>query len=107
MQTMDNLVGETGVDANTVVRRSEKQIACDMGGELVILDLDSGTYYGLDEIGAAIWNAIEQPSSLVAIREAIMSEYDVDAATCERDVRAFIERMRGAGLVEVGGASAG
>jgi len=102
MQT-NNLVGDSSVDASTVVRRSEKQIACDMGGEVVILDLDSGTYYGLDQIGAAIWNAIEQPASLVAIRDAIMAEYEVDAETCERDVVAFVERMRGAGLVEVGG----
>ena len=78
-----------------------------MGDEVVVLDLNSGTYYGLDELGARIWTLIEQPASLPAIRETIMSEYEVDAETCERDILAFLNQMQAAGLVEVGDASAG
>jgi hypothetical protein len=72
-----------------------------MGGEVVILDLKSGTYYGLDVIGARIWSLIEQPTSVSAIRDAIMADYDVDAETCEQDIVAFVEKMQGVGLVEV------
>ena len=78
-----------------------------MGDEVVVLDLNSGTYYGLDELGARIWTLIEQPVSLCTIREAIMSEYEVDADTCNRDILAFVNKMQAAGLVEVGDASAG
>ena len=84
-----------------LVRRAPDQIACDMGGEVVILDLKSGTYYGLDVVAARIWALIEQPLSIVAIRQAITAEYDVDAATCERDVMTFLNQMRDAGLVEI------
>jgi hypothetical protein len=97
---------EADLDMNSsIVRRSANQIGCDMGEEVVILDLKSGTYYGLDDLGARIWNLIEQPASLVTIREAIMSEYEVDAETCDRDILAFLNRMQVAGLVEVGDAS--
>jgi hypothetical protein len=72
-----------------------------MGGEVVILDLKSGTYYGLDVLGARVWSLIEQPTSLSAIRDAIMAEYDIDAETCERDILAFLESMQGVGLVEI------
>ena len=85
----------------SLIQRSTNQIACDMGGEVVILDLKSGTYYGLDLLGARVWSLIEQPTSLSAIRDAIMADYDIDAETCERDILAFLEQMQGVGLVEI------
>ena len=78
-----------------------------MGDEVVVLDLNSGTYYGLDELGTKIWTLIEQPTSLHTIRETIVSEYEVDVETCNRDILAFLNKMRAAGLVEVDDASAG
>jgi hypothetical protein len=74
-----------------------------MGGEVVVLDLDSGTYYGLDEVGAKVWSVIEQPASFRTICDEIIAEYDVDAGRCEQDVRAFIERMHAVGLIQVSG----
>ena len=76
-----------------------------MGDEVMVLDLNSGTYYGLDDLGARIWSLIEQPASLASIREAILAEYENDSETCDRDLRAFLTQMQSAGLVEVGNAS--
>jgi hypothetical protein len=72
-----------------------------MGGEMVVLDLKSGCYYGLDAVGARVWALIEQPASLSVIRDTIMAEYEVDAERCERDIQAFLDKMQAAGLVEV------
>jgi hypothetical protein len=91
---------------DSLVQRSKNQIACDMDGEVVILDLASGTYYGLDTVGARVWSLIEQPAALPDIHEAIMAEFDVDAQTCSRDVQAFLERMHSIGLVDVSPADA-
>lgn len=90
------------MEINTAfVKRSANQIACDMGGEVVILDLKSGNYYGLDAVGARVWTLIEEPTCLAEIRQVIMSEYDVDADTCERDILAFVSQMQTAGIVEI------
>jgi hypothetical protein len=86
---------------SSLFRRSTDQIACDMGGEVVILHLKSGMYYGLDPLGAKVWTLIEQPAPLSAIRDLIMSEYDVDAETCDRDILAFLDQMKAVGLVEI------
>ena len=72
-----------------------------MGEEIVVLDLKSGCYYGLDALGARVWSLIEQPASLSTIRDAIMAEYEVDAERCEHDIQAFLDKMQAAGLVEV------
>jgi hypothetical protein len=72
-----------------------------MNGEVVILDLKSGIYYGLDAVGARIWTLLEEPVSLDAIRQTIMSEYDVDTETCASDVLSFLTQMHDVGLVEI------
>jgi len=56
-------------------------------------------------VGARVWSLIEQPASLVAIRDTIMSEYEVDAATCERDILTFLNQMQAAGLIEISNGS--
>ena len=91
---------------SSLIKRSTDQIACDMGGEVVILDLKSGNYYGLDAVGARVWTLIEAPTSLADIRRVIMDEYEVDAQTCERDILAFINQMQAVGIVEVCSGSA-
>lgn len=91
---------------SSVIKRSADQIACDMGGEVVILDLKSGNYYGLDAVGARVWTLIEAPTSLADIRRIIMDEYEVDAETCDRDILAFINQMQAVGIVEVCSGSA-
>ena len=72
-----------------------------MGGEVVILDLNSGIYYGLDIVGARVWTLIEHAVSVQTVCETIVSEYDVDPETCSRDVLAFVNEMSDIGLVEV------
>src|SRR4030095_14705049 len=84
-----------------VVKRTTNQVCCDMGGESIILNLKSGVYYSLDEVGARIWALIEQPRAVAAIRDAIFGEYNVQTDVCERDVQAFLEGMDAAGLIEV------
>jgi hypothetical protein len=85
----------------SVVARKTNQVCCDMGGDWIILNLKSGIYYGIDEVGAMIWALLEKPMTLTDIRDAILKEYDVEADACERDVLAFIEQIDAAGLVEV------
>jgi len=100
-ETLDSSQPPSGLGGHVMVRRTTDQVACDMGGEMVVLDLKSGFYYGLDAVGALVWSLIEQPASIAAVRDAVMAEYDVAADVCERDIRVFIDRMVAAGLVEI------
>lgn len=90
-----------GITNRSIVKRSADHIATDMGGETVVLDMKSGMYYGMDQVGSLIWNLIEEPKTLAEIRRAVLDEYDVDADQAERDVVAFLGEMASAGLVEI------
>jgi hypothetical protein len=60
-----------------------------LGSEVVILDLATGTYYGLDDSGKRIWELFSEGKSVAETCNALVSEYDIDAQT----VRADVERL--------------
>ncbi len=67
----------------------------------VILSLKSGVYYGLDPVGATVWDLIQEPKSLSEVRDAVLQEYDVEPERCEDDLRALLQELVEEGLVEV------
>jgi hypothetical protein len=69
--------------------------------ESVLLNLDSESYHGLDDVGTRMWQALSQSANIQAAYESLLPEYEVDAATLQKDLEAFIENMVERGLVEV------
>jgi len=77
-------------------------MARSVGDEAVLLDLASGTYFGLDPVGARIWALMSEGKSLLAICDVIQGEYDVRRDALEADVLRLIGELRAKGLVRVG-----
>lgn len=69
--------------------------------ESVLLNLDSESYHGLDDVGTRMWQALSQSANIQAAYESLLPEYEVDAATLRQDLEAFVENMVERGLVEV------
>ncbi len=88
------------------IRVSSTAVSTAIPGETVILDPTSGRYFGLDGVGSRVWDMLQEPTTVAAIVAAITSEFDVDEATCERDLRALLEDLEAKGLVAVGDAKA-
>ena len=89
------------VSKHTIVVAAEGQVSSDLGGEVAILDLERGTYYGLDEVGARIWELVQEPAAVSEVQATVIEEYDVEPARAERDVLALLQRLAEEGLVEV------
>ncbi len=89
------------VSVDSVVVASKRQVSSDLGGEAAILDLEGGVYYGLDEVGARIWEMIQEPRPASEVRDALIEEYDVEPDRCERDLLALLERLAEERLIEV------
>lgn len=70
-----------------------------LGDELVLLDLESGTYFGLDPIGARILHLLQQGETAAAIGRDLAGTYDVDAATARQDTLDLIAQLLAQGLV--------
>lgn len=89
------------LSGSSVVQVCADQISCDLTGEVAILNLTTGTYFGLDEVGARIWNLIQQPRTVDEVKAALLEEYEVEASQCEADLLSLLAEMAVAGLVEL------
>jgi hypothetical protein len=78
--------------------------ACELGGEAVLLDLNTGVYYGLDPVGTRVWRLLQEPRSLAKLRDAIVDEFDVSPERCEADLAAFLASLNAHGLLRAGDA---
>ena len=87
-------------DDSTVVV-AQDQVACELEGEAIILNSQSGIYYGLSAVGLRIWSLLQQPNRVAAIRTRLVEEYDVDQGRCAQDLSVLLEDMAGSGLIEV------
>jgi hypothetical protein len=79
---------------------SEKAMARQVGDETVILDLSSSAYFGLDPVGARIWQLMNEDKTLSEICEVMLEEYDVARETIERDVLALAQELQQMGLID-------
>lgn len=77
--------------------------------EVVVLDVERGRYYGLNELGARIFQAVqnEGPVSVEDVLTRIEKEYAVESDQLLRDVSDFLSAMQGHGLLEVRNESEG
>jgi trimethylamine:corrinoid methyltransferase-like protein len=89
------------VSQRSTVVAAKGQVSSDLGGEVAILDLEKGTYYGLDEVGARIWKLVQEPTAVSEVQATVVQEYDVEPARAERDVLRLLQRLVDEGLVEV------
>ena len=72
-----------------------------VGDETVILDLASGTYYGLDPVGARMWQLMTDGQTLAAVCETLLDEYEVTREALEGDILRLTEELRARGLVSL------
>ena len=89
------------VSGDSTVVAAKDQVSSDLGGEVAILDLKAGVYYGLDAVGARIWSLIQKPRTVNEIRDILLEEYEVEPERCEHDLLALLRRLADEGLVEV------
>ena len=92
---------KTTLSVGSSVVAGRDQVSSDLGGEIAILHLEAGKYYGLDAVGARVWSLIQKPRTVGELRDVLVSEYEVEPDLCERDLVALLQGLADEGLVEV------
>lgn len=65
-----------------VVRNDKKFITSPIGDEIVMMSMESGNYIGINEVGAVIWNKLEQPMTIKEVINYLLSIYDITEDAC-------------------------
>jgi hypothetical protein len=93
-------IGET-----TLIHRTNTVLTAAVGKEIVMMDIDSGRYLGLDDIGSVIWQRLETPCTFGALVDGLVAEYDADRAVIAEDVRKLLADMAAHKVVALGEAA--
>jgi hypothetical protein len=88
------------IELSTTVMQSKDQISCNLNDEVTVLNLKTTLYFGLDEVGAYIWQALTEPRTVSELYKAVLDRFDVDQSRCHTDVFQFLTKLDQAGLIE-------
>lgn len=91
----------TAITGDATVVATSDTVSAEVGGERVLLNVASGTYHGMNGVGAHVYELVAEPRSVADVVAAVRAEFDVDEATADADVRAFVAELEAAGLVTV------
>lgn len=102
MKTADNQSADKHRVTDCRYLANKEHLYSELKSEGVILSLTNGRYYGVNEVGACIWQAVQNPASLSEIEEKIKERFDeVDDATCRQEIMTFLEQMSKENLINV------
>jgi len=89
------------ITTNTVISQIEEIVTTDIDGETVMMSIENGEYYGLDDIGSRIWELIARPIKVSDLIDTLLERFDVDRETCEIDVLKFLNELNEDRILEV------
>ena len=89
------------MNLNQKVTFAETVFAQEVDGEMVLLDMESENYFGLDEVGTAIWQAMQEKDTLKEVLNVLLEQYEVEEEMLENDLSDFIGKLVESGLVKV------
>ena len=89
------------ISKNSTVSAAKDQVSCDLAGEAVILNMNSGIYYGLNAVGARVWGLIQEPMTVSSVLDTLLAEYDVETDRCESDLFLLLDDLATRELIEI------
>jgi len=75
--------------------------AQEVDDEMVLLDMNSENYFGLDSVGAVMWQMLEEKKILSEVLKSLLEYYEVEEEILKRDLLIFVERLQESGLIKV------
>ena len=89
-------------DASDVLRVHPSTLHREIEGETVLLQLDSGEYFGLDPVGTRMFQLLSECGDLAKVEQKLLEEFDVDSATLHADLNRFLSELLDRQLVTRG-----
>lgn len=89
------------IDLTTRLTIPARVLFRELAGEAVLLQTESGLYFGLDEIGTRIWSLLQQHGEVGRVYEEMLAEYAVSPERLREDLLQLIATLITRGLLEI------
>ncbi len=90
-----------GIDFNKKAVVPDRVMYRELEGESVLLNIETETYFGLDDVGTRMWRQLTESPSIQLAYDALLSEYDVTPETLKKDLESLLEALLEKGLIDV------
>ena len=80
-----------GLD-NFIVQKGELD-SVDMDGDVVMMNIEKGKYYGFNHVGSHVWQLVGQPMAVKDVISVLLQEFDVDTKICEEAILDFVNKL--------------
>ncbi|MGB7053001.1 MAG: PqqD family protein [Acidimicrobiales bacterium] len=87
------------MDRGTIVGRRDRVMSQQVEGDAVLLDIESGEYFALNDVGGLVWDLCDGSRSVADVAELISAEFEVDKSMALTDALELLESLAGVGLV--------
>ena len=98
-QSEISMTQENIITSDSVVSQAEDQVFTDIDGEVVLMTIEDGDYYGFDLVLSKIWTLIEAPTAISSLVDQLTQAYDVERETCQSDVLDVLNRLHAEKLI--------
>jgi hypothetical protein len=89
------------VTPETVFKRKAEMMVADMDGELVMMDVDQGTYFAINPVGSHIWTLLETPQSMTHLTASVLHAFKTeDTEQVSADVERFLSDLSANNLID-------
>jgi hypothetical protein len=89
------------VNGERRIKASTDVVSRVVDGEAVLLDLASGKYFGLNEVGSSVWEHVQEELAVATLLERLLDEFDVEAPALRSDVDELLAELQSKGLISV------
>ena len=89
------------LSAQMQVRRIEDVLDTEIDDQTVMMDIEQGSYFGLNETGTRIWALLAEPILIGDLCDRLMEEFEVPREQCEQQVVGFLGHLMERGLLQV------
>jgi hypothetical protein len=92
---------DTACTLDTRIVRNPDLVTAPMDGDIVMLSISKGNYYGINPVGVQVWEWLDRPKSLRELAQSMVQVYEVDQTTAESDLQRFVARLLQEDIVQV------
>lgn len=78
---------------------NDSVIHAELDDEAMLLNVETGVYFGLDSVGARIWQLLVAKPTGEELTSQLLAEYEVDRVQLHADVERFVQMLASQGLV--------
>ena len=82
-------------------RAVDDVVSAELDGEAVLLNVVSGVYFGLNDVGAEIWRRLAAGVTCSELVDELFEIYDVERGRLRSDIEALLDELLAADLVRI------